>query len=185
MEPAHRKYGQRRAELHCASPSTSSVVRIENFPALFPLGPLALLGFHTPQRLGLGVENLPAPSGDITPSGLLSHLVGQLAAPVIVLGILDGLASSSIDKVQDAHNSNHSVVRVHRVPHKIKIQSESSAWSCSSGKSNSSGAQAGCKLGGYLRCAVFRPGVTRKSGTQGGNAHALAQSEEASKLHGL
>jgi hypothetical protein len=31
---------------------------------------------------------------------------------------------------------------------------------------------------------VFRPGVTRKSGTQGGNAHALAQSEEASKLHG-
>lgn len=167
-----------------ASPSTSSVVRIENLPALFPLSPLALLSFHTPQRLGLGVENLPAPSGDITPSGLLSHLVGQLAAPVIVLGILDGLASSSIDKVQDAHNSNHGVVRVHRVPHKIKIQSESSAWSCSSGKSNSSGAQAGCKLGGYLRCAVFRPGVTRKSGTQGGNAHALAQSEEASKLHG-
>jgi hypothetical protein len=32
---------------------------------------------------------------------------------------------------------------------------------------------------------VFRPGVTRKSGTQGGNAHALAQSFQASWLIGL
>jgi len=78
-----------------ASPSTSSVARIENLPALFPLSPLALLSFHTPQR----VENLPAPSGDITPQ-TLSKLPEPLKAALGIL--LAAIFSQSFSLLQDS-----------------------------------------------------------------------------------